>query len=354
LLCVENTCDVSLFTRLYLLYYQPEVSGLVVRMPIEVEIFRNYRHSMVGKKLRTILDGEDTDVGVWYARAKRLVEDEMQKIAQEADEEGQIDASVLNDDLKDLLGQFLENQETWQEVCLVLEKNHLESNLLVLNRPMASKLTENLGKLCLFGTFMNENLTKGTLKRGSRSKDLVRFMMAFSSDCAVYVGGPDEQGEPARFIHGIANLPGAREISPGSRIYEGGLEAAVQGVLDGKYNPSEFRFFVGCHKYEGSALEVSVHLGKFQPVACARSLALKQCIGLPKPLWHEGTKKVVCTDNHNTLLFLTELAINLKMFSNSHGTVWWRIGRHLRTGATESRRSEISSRRRNRIRRRDF
>ena len=60
------------------------------------------------------------------------------------------------------------------------------------------------------------------------------------------------------------------------------------GVLEGKYDPLEFRFFVGCHEYEESTLDVKVHLGKYQPIACARSLALKQCISLPKPLWHEG------------------------------------------------------------------
>ena len=92
---------------------------------------------------------------------------------------------------------------------------------------------------------------------------------------------------PATIIHGISDLPGATEISPGSNIYRGGLDAAVDGVLDGKYSPLEFRFFVGCHDYEESMLDVEVLLGKYQPIACARALALKQCISLPKPLWHE-------------------------------------------------------------------
>jgi len=30
-----------------------------------------------------------------------------------------------------------------------------------------------------------------------------------------------------------------------------------------------------------------VALGKYQPIASARCIALKQCIALPKPLWHE-------------------------------------------------------------------
>lgn len=57
--------------------------------------------------------------------------------------------------------------------------------------------------------------------------------------------------------------------------------------MEGEYSPLEFRFFVGCHLYDESALDVAVHLGKYQPIACARSVALKQCISLPKPLWHE-------------------------------------------------------------------
>ena len=260
-----------------------EVGGLVVRMPLEVELYRNHRHSIIGRRLKLLLDGEeDIEMGTWYARAKNLVEDEMQTIAGMADNDGQIDATQLKDDASEMLSMFLANQETLQEVCLVIEKDNGNSKTVVLNRPMAFKLTKNLGQLVLNGAFSSN-------KAKSRS-DLARFMNAFSSECAVYVGGTDNQGEAGIMLHGIPDLPGAVEISPGSQIYRGGIETAVQGVLDGKYNPLEFRFFVGCHNYEESALDVAVHLGKYQPIACARSLALKQCISLPKPLWHEGTK----------------------------------------------------------------
>lgn len=253
-------------------------------MPLEVELYRNHRHSIIGRKLQKLLDGEECEVGTWYARAKTLVEDEMKNIAGMADDEGQIDATTLKDEAAEMLGLFLDNQESWQEVCLVVEKNSSRSKTLVLNRPMAFKLTENLGQLVLNGAFRSGK----DLEFGER-KDLARFMKAFSSECAVYVGGTDNQAEPATMIHGISDLPGAIEISPGSKIYRGGIDAAIQGVLDGKYNPLEFRFFVGCHDFEESGLDVAVHLGKYQPIACARSLALKQCISLPKPLWHEGT-----------------------------------------------------------------
>ena len=225
-------------------------------------------------------------MGVWYARAKSIIEEGMKQIASQADEGGQIDATSLGEDSSELLALYLDNQETWQEVCLVLEQKGSNAKTLVLNRPMAFKLTENLGKLVLQGAFMT-NVAGDNTKLVDR-RDLMRFMMAFSSECAVYVGGPDNQGDPAIMIHGIKDLPGATEISPGSNIYRGGMDAAVDGVLDGKYSPLEFRFFVGCHEFTDSELDLSVLLGKYQPIACARSVALKQCISLPKPLYHEG------------------------------------------------------------------
>ena len=266
-------------------------------MPLEVELYRNYRHSITGSKLRAILvdDGEGEDIQTddlvmshWYGRSRDLIEEQMKLIADLADEEGQIDATTLAEDYSEMLHLYLENQETWQEVCLILERitsdvdgaKSQSSTTLVLNRPMSFQLTENLGKLVFFGAY-DLNITPES------SKGLVRFMMAFKEECAVYIGGPNDQGEPAILVHGIRDLPGAVEISPGTNIYRGGLDAAVDGVLSGKYSPLEFRFFVGCHLYEESMLDVEVRLGKYQPVACDRSLALKQCISLPKPLWHE-------------------------------------------------------------------
>lgn len=274
----------------------PEVGGLIIRMPLEVELYRNYRHSMTGSKLRAILvdDGEGEGIPTdelvmshWYGRSRALIEEQMKEIADMTDEEGQIDATTLAEDYSELLNLYLENQEQWQEVCLVLEQmtskeGSKSAKTLVLNRPMAFKLTKDLGRLVYFGSFDR----KTTIDR-EKVKELTRFMIAFREECGVYVGGPDDQRSPAILVHGIRDLPGAIEISPGSNIYRGGLEAAITGVLEGRYDPLEFRFFVGCYNYEESFLDVEVRLGKYQPIACARALALKQCISLPKPLWHE-------------------------------------------------------------------
>ena len=52
-------------------------------------------------------------------------------------------------------------------------------------------------------------------------------------------------------------------------------------MLDGSRQPLDFRWFVG------RRTKVSTADAAWCPIACARPVALKQCLGLPKPLWHE-------------------------------------------------------------------
>jgi hypothetical protein len=187
-------------------------------------------------------------------------------------------------------------QQEWQNVCLVVEKNDRtgSAKTITINRPMAFKLSESLARLVLLGAFQATKMSEGTAvveKREQSAKDtqlLLKFLAAFENECGVYVGGPNAMEEPATLIHGIADLPGAREICRGTGIYEGGIEAACDGVLSGKYKPLDFRFFIGYSSYENKELDNEVYMGKYQPVACSRPLVLKQCIQLPKPLWHEG------------------------------------------------------------------
>jgi Uncharacterized ACR, COG1678 len=162
------------------------------------------------------------------------------------------------------------------------------SEAVILNRPITKSINKQLGKLLLEGS-------NGS-GVGSFSHDFVDLVVqAFGDQAAVYMGGPHRQDDPALLIHGFPNLPGAMEIAPGTNIYRGGWEAAVEGVLKGMFQPLDFRFFLGRQSYdpkvfpERGALQQKVQDGAYQPLACARSLALKQCLGLPKPLWHEGT-----------------------------------------------------------------
>lgn len=167
------------------------------------------------------------------------------------------------------------------------------SESVIINRPISTNLNK------AFATV----LVQGPNGRGkdSHSYEFVDEMVrAFGQQAAIYMGGPDLQEEPALLIHGLSNLRGAREVAPGTGIYQGGLEAAVDGINQGIYQPLDFRFFIGRQLYNpqqnpkgrGNLLQ-KVRQGQYQPVACARSLALKQCLGLPKPLWHEGTSFII-------------------------------------------------------------
>ena len=202
-----------------------------------------------------------------------------------ANENGEIDPRELGAKSESLLHLYLDNQNTWQEVCLVAARDVSQgtATTFALNRPMSFSVTKNLARLVLFGSTnaMSDRIPV------SQTQQLVKFLTVFENSCAIYIGGPDKMQEPAVMIHGFGDLEGAQEIAPGTKVYRGGVDAAIDGVVSGKYNPLDFRFFVGCHDYENGDIDVAVHANKYQPIACARPIVLKQCIQLPKPLWHE-------------------------------------------------------------------
>ena len=88
--------------------FQPEVGGLVVRLPLEVEIYRNTEHSMIGKRLKKDIEEGDR-VALWYSKAQIMCETEMRKIAGTA-KNGQIDGSRLTEDSSEFLQMYLDNQ----------------------------------------------------------------------------------------------------------------------------------------------------------------------------------------------------------------------------------------------------
>jgi len=300
-----------------------EVGGLLLRMPLEVELYKNKDSLTFGKELtmklevdgmesnskpllsssssssssntNSFLNKKNPDLSfsltaaqtlLWYTKTQSFIDDEMLEITNLADENGQINSRQLKSKSEEILKLYLDNRQSWQEVCLVVERNDKNGHAVtyVLNRPMAFRLNENLARLVLFGAFDAMNIDKVSV---SQMNLLTKFLRAFESSCGVYIGGPDEMDQKAVLLHGIADLDGAEEIAPGTGIFRGGLNAAIEGVLEGKYNSLDFRFMVGCHRYKGGQLEREIYDCKHQSVACARALALKQCIQLPKPLWHE-------------------------------------------------------------------
>ena len=226
----------------------------------------------------------------WYRGAERLLRQELGIIMSSANPDGRLDPTSLGPVSLDLLGRYMDHTNSWQEVCLVIDIDERlgSCTTLTINRPMAFKLSRNLAGLVLFGSDHAEKRGGGGGRGGGETQNLVKFLSAFEGECGVYLGGTDDVDRPATMIHGIRDLRGAVEISPGTGIYMGGLEAAMDGVLSGKYRPLDFRFFLGRKTYVGGRLDEAVRSGKYQPVACSRPLVLKQCIKLPKPLWHEG------------------------------------------------------------------
>ena len=120
----------------------------------------------------------------------------------------------------------------------------------------------------------------------------------------VYQGGSDGLDDPGLLVHGnpdvfqAATTGGAataadasaeqcREISRGARIYVGGVSAAVEALASGQGQALDYRLFVGRKEWAQGELEKEVRQGLWQCAACARPVALKQCLALPKPLWHE-------------------------------------------------------------------
>ena len=114
---------------------------------------------------------------------------------------------------------------------------------------------------------------------GSFSYDFAdKVVQAFGKEAGVYLGGSDLADEPAMLIHGIPDLPGARELAPGTNIFCGGWEAAVDGVLNDRYKPLDFRFFIGRQSYDPKEnpqrgnLFGKIQQGSYIACACARSI----------------------------------------------------------------------------------
>jgi len=321
-----------------------EVGGLVVRLPLEMQVYRSGSKTAAGSELQRILtsssssgeddndyddnfnkyikkdnnsssvsSGADLSVSIlaaktvlWYRKARSFVRKSMEEIYASAENE-RIEVGSLEEDQIEFIKLMLGGQQHWQEVSLVLERNERTGSgvTLALNRPLAFSVDDTVARMVLYGTDPAEGvtitLTTDTIQ--AKRKEVDDFLSAFAEQCAVYIGGPDNMSEPAIIIHGISDLEGSVEIAPGSGIYRGGIPAAVDGVLRGTYRPLDFRFFLGQNKHGdgpvtgkgeeeieeviSGGLDAGVDSQAYQPVACARSVALKQCMQLPKPLWHE-------------------------------------------------------------------
>jgi len=277
-----------------------EVGGLLCRMPVPAQLLYQMRQldsrgarPVLGEQLRQRLMEElpeDTkasekealfqtfagNINYVYRVAERMVNERLEFISEQA-QGGRLDPRSLEEADRRLVMMYTRSQDSWQSVCLVLrasaDAGTTAAESVTINRPLARRLDEKLAGYLLNGNDPEEP---------RYSRDVVaKCIKAFGREAAVYLGGPDRQAEPALLVHGFGDLPGAEEVSTGTRIYIGGIEAAIDGVIAGTFSPLDFRWFVGRQS------ELSTRNGEWSAVACARPIALKQCLGLPKPLWHE-------------------------------------------------------------------
>jgi len=79
----------------------------------------------------------------------------------------------------------------------------------------------------------------------------------------------------------VENHPTVIAAIARDRPLAGCLPAAIEAVRRGAASPLDFRWFIGRHT------SLKAGNGGWRGMACARPVALKQCLGLPKPLWHE-------------------------------------------------------------------
>lgn len=272
---------------------EPEVGGLICRMPIEGELY--WGTGYWKEKLDTLLSIDtmgppDSQMDHWFQLAERMLVREVEAITANVGKNGMLNPNDLQEDSRELLERYLDYRQTWQEVCLMLGS----TQGVVINRPITQNINKPLAKLLLEGqptaSMASTSSISDKAEDGLPFGFIDQFLEAFGNG-AVYMGGPDLQAEPALLVHGIDQLEGASELAPGTRIYIGGLKAAVEGVLEGKYQPLDFRFFLGRKVFDdaGGSLKEKIDQASYRAMACNRSLALKQCLGLPKPLWHEGT-----------------------------------------------------------------
>jgi hypothetical protein len=313
---------------------EPEVGGLLCRMPIEGELFWGSNNGYWKEKLDTMLrmeasspgdddDDDDDTVAHWFRMAEHMFARGLDAIT--------LNPKHLEEHSRVLLRKYLNYKQTWQEVCLVLSHNTLGgcSEAVVINRPITTNINKALAKFLLEGP--SEQQASTTISTNNINKYpldfLDKFVQAFGSSGAVYFGGPNFATEPALLVHGISDLEGATELAPETGIYRGGLPAAVERVLDGSLQPLDFRFFIGRQIYDPKRAEQAggtttllekVREGAYKPVACARSVALKQCLGLPKPLWHEGA---YCIYIHTT----AGAASNQKRFDSHSFFIFWLV-----------------------------
>eukprot|EP01024_Parvocaulis_polyphysoides_P016208 TRINITY_DN1718_c0_g4_i1.p2 TRINITY_DN1718_c0_g4~~TRINITY_DN1718_c0_g4_i1.p2 ORF type:complete len:314 (-),score=17.87 TRINITY_DN1718_c0_g4_i1:174-1010(-) len=155
----------------------------------------------------------------------------------------------------------------WQLVILVIAHSNQGTVGLVLNRP--SMLTVgNQGRRIL------------------KSKGISEELCSVFPDHPIYMGGHSAQ-HVMQAIHNKPGIRGCAEIVSG--VFVGDYETfpgISQAALNG-YNTQNVKFFAGLEVWRADQLKRELDDGFWISAACSKNIILKQCLGLPTPLWVE-------------------------------------------------------------------
>jgi putative AlgH/UPF0301 family transcriptional regulator len=170
------------------------------------------------------------------------------------------------------------DDRTWQLVAVVTAHDRERgSAALILNRPA----TATLGDLLGWG-----------LRLGDDGDAAATGAAAALAPAPVYLGGffgPNRlAAQPVSVLHAQADLPAAAELAPGLGVYTGGVPALAAAVGAGSVPLARVRVVAGALVWPPGALAAAVADGVWFTAAASRALILKQCLGLPVPLWREA------------------------------------------------------------------
>lgn len=249
-----------------------EVGALLVHQPIEEQVLLDSQLSAALNASREPLElleeteAPDTPTAAASARwaeAKRWINDSVEEALNQIRKRRRRPTDLQ---LR-LLQKYALYQQTWQHVVLLVSHDAEGSRGLVLNRPLASNITDALGLLEEYGDF------KGSAEA---------FVTGLAGS-PVYLGGQDGKGLTVLSKYG--DLDGSTELCPG--IFLVPPEVALNARVLGQRRPIDFRIHLGCCKWSSGRLQKEVAEGLWRTVAASALMTLKHCLKLPKPLWSE-------------------------------------------------------------------
>jgi len=129
---------------------EPEIGGLVCRLPIEAEIWRSKKSNAIGRKLRKEMSSdEDSEkkksaldltakTALWYKGASNLVKNEL-KLLEDLSEDGVVDADLLTPEGLEIAEIFNDNMVSEKRRRSLLDWILVSQNLIIYHRKNGKK-----------------------------------------------------------------------------------------------------------------------------------------------------------------------------------------------------------------------